>query len=257
MGLGSARPINLFHLHPLPLYAITPAQIVTTMITLYGVATGTDLQRLREPLLEPLNDLEPFMAKFKLNTLKLTASGYGKSPYDYFEAFLTTLQGFPIVATSMSTFYAQHPRVADHTIANLFPFLIPQIPFLLAQSNASPFSGASFCFFCFPSLRFFSRMYTESKVVLVQSVFLIFFNAVFFSVFFLLNAPVYLSFGRLLIDRHTLDQNKLAFSIQPCILLSNEVSQLNSQFINCSSCLCVCVNNSDLIVIDIHNTQLS
>jgi hypothetical protein len=132
--------------HPLPLYAITPAQIVTTMITLYGVATGTDLQRLREPLLEPLKalaELEPFMAKFKLNTLKLTASGYGKSPYDYFEAFLTTLQGFPIVATSMSTFYAQNPRVADHTIANLFPFLIPQIPFLLAQSNASPFSGAA------------------------------------------------------------------------------------------------------------------
>ncbi len=83
------------------------------------------------------------MAKFKLNTLKLTANGYGKSPYDYFEAFLTTPQGFPIVATSMSTFYAQHPRVADHTIANLFPFLIPQIPFLLAQSNASPFSGAA------------------------------------------------------------------------------------------------------------------
>ncbi len=43
----------------------------------------------------------------------------------------------------MSTFYARHPRVADHTIANLFPFLIPQIPFLLAQSNASPFSGAA------------------------------------------------------------------------------------------------------------------
>jgi hypothetical protein len=43
----------------------------------------------------------------------------------------------------MSTFYAQHPRVADHTITNLFQFLIPQIPFLLAQSHASPFSGAA------------------------------------------------------------------------------------------------------------------
>jgi hypothetical protein len=132
--------------HPLPLYAITPAQIVDTMITLYGVTTGTDLQRLREPLLEPLKvlaELETFMAKFKLKTLKLTASGHGKSPYEYFETFLATLQGFPIVATSMSTFYAQHPRVADHTIATLFPFLIPQIPFLLAQSNAFPFSGAA------------------------------------------------------------------------------------------------------------------
>ncbi len=71
--------------HPLPLYAITPAQIVTTMITSYGVATGTDLhvQRLQLPLLEPLKalaELEPFMAKFKLNTLKLTASGYMESP---------------------------------------------------------------------------------------------------------------------------------------------------------------------------------
>ncbi len=115
-------------------------------MTLYGVATGTDLQRLREPLLEPLkalSELEPFMARFKLNTLKLTASGYGKSPYDYFEAFLTTLQDFPIVATSMFTFYAQHLRVADHTITNLFQFLIPQIPFLLSQSHASPFSGAA------------------------------------------------------------------------------------------------------------------
>jgi hypothetical protein len=82
------------------------------MITLYGVAIGTDLQRLREPLLEPLKalaELEPFVAKFKLNTLKLTASGYGQSPYDYFEAFLTTLQGFPIVAISMSTFLRPTP----------------------------------------------------------------------------------------------------------------------------------------------------
>jgi hypothetical protein len=43
----------------------------------------------------------------------------------------------------MSKFYAQHPRVADPTIANMFPFLNPQIQFLLAQSNASPFSGAA------------------------------------------------------------------------------------------------------------------
>jgi hypothetical protein len=78
------------------------------------------------------------MTKFKLNTLKLTTSGSM-----YFETFLTTIHGLPIVATSMSTFYAQHPRVADHTVASLFPFLIPQIPFLLAQSNASPFSGAA------------------------------------------------------------------------------------------------------------------
>jgi hypothetical protein len=40
--------------HPLPLYAITPAQIVGEMFTVYEVATGTDLQILREPLLEPL-----------------------------------------------------------------------------------------------------------------------------------------------------------------------------------------------------------
>jgi hypothetical protein len=86
------------------------------MTLLYGVATGTDLQR--EPLLEPLKalaELEPFMAKFKLNTMKLTASGYGKSPYDYFEAFLTTLQGFPIVATSMSTSTHESPTTPSPT----------------------------------------------------------------------------------------------------------------------------------------------
>jgi hypothetical protein len=72
---------------------------VGEIFTVYGVATGTDLQRLREPLLEPLKalaDLEPFMAKFKLTTLKLTTSGHGKSPYEYFEAFLITLQGFSL-----------------------------------------------------------------------------------------------------------------------------------------------------------------
>jgi hypothetical protein len=80
--LESIGDTNRTHLeasfHPLPLYAITPAQIVTAMMTLYGVATGTDLQRLRKPLLEPLkalSELEPFMARFKFNTLKLTASG--------------------------------------------------------------------------------------------------------------------------------------------------------------------------------------
>ena len=59
--LESIGDTNRTHLeasfHPLPLYAITPAQIVTAMMTLYGVATGTDLQRLREPLLEPLKAL--------------------------------------------------------------------------------------------------------------------------------------------------------------------------------------------------------
>ncbi len=96
------------------------------MTLLYGVATDTDLQRLREPLLEPLKalaELEPFMVKFKLNTMKLTASGYEKSPYDYFEAFLTTLQGFPIqyvyflrpVPTSRRPHHRQPVPVPDPT----------------------------------------------------------------------------------------------------------------------------------------------
>ena len=42
---------------PAPLYSLTPMQIVEAMLLEYGETTGTDLQRLRAPLQEPLTSL--------------------------------------------------------------------------------------------------------------------------------------------------------------------------------------------------------
>jgi hypothetical protein len=111
-----------------------------------GETTGTDLQRLRAPLQEPLTslaDLERHMNKFMLASKTLTATGHGKNPYEYFETFLKTVRGFPVVAQTLSTFYVAHPAIAQHTIATLLPHLKAQNAFMMAQSTASPFSGAA------------------------------------------------------------------------------------------------------------------
>jgi hypothetical protein len=121
-------------------------QIVEAMLQQYGETTGTDLQRLRAPLQEPLTslaDLECHMNKFMLASEKLTATGRGKNPYEYFETFLETVRGFPIVAQTLPTYYAANPTIAQHTIATLFPHLKAQHAFMMAQSTASPFSGAA------------------------------------------------------------------------------------------------------------------
>ena len=100
--------------NPTPLYALTPFQIVEAMFAKHGTLAGQDLARLRAPLQEPLTavaDLERHMDKFMLAAKKLTLSGQGKQPYEYFEAFLATVQAFPVVAGSMSTYYAVHPTV--------------------------------------------------------------------------------------------------------------------------------------------------
>ena len=131
---------------PAPLYSLTPMQIVEAMLQEYGETTGTDLQRLRAPLQEPLTslaDLERHMNNFMLASKKLTATGRGKNPYEYFEAFLETVRGFPVVAQTLSTYYAANPAIAQHTIATLFPHLKAQHAFMMAQSTASPFSGAA------------------------------------------------------------------------------------------------------------------
>ncbi len=48
------------------------------------------------------------MNKFMLASKKLTATDRGKNPYDYFETFLETVSGFPVVAQTLSTFYVAH-----------------------------------------------------------------------------------------------------------------------------------------------------
>ncbi len=87
----------------IPLYALTPFQIVEAMFTKHGVLAGQDLSRLRAPLQEPLTavaDLERHMDKFLLVAKKLTLAGQDKQPYEYFEAFLATVQAFPVVGSS-------------------------------------------------------------------------------------------------------------------------------------------------------------
>jgi hypothetical protein len=116
------------------------------MLQEYGETMGTDLQRLRAPLQEPLTplaDLERHMNKFMLASKKLTATGRGKKPYEHFETFLETVRGFSMVAQTLSTHYAANPAIAQHTIATLFPHLKAQHAFMMAQSTASPFSGAA------------------------------------------------------------------------------------------------------------------
>lgn len=128
------------------IYALTPAQIVTTMIAKHGVATGDDIQRLKEPLsqaLLSLSDFERHMGKYLLASQKLTRAGQGLTDYAYFQAFLLTVQDFPAMTQSMSLYYAQYPTVGQKSLATLFPFLTEQKEFILQQSAFSLFSGAA------------------------------------------------------------------------------------------------------------------
>ena len=103
------------------------------MMTEHGTTSAEDLKKLRAPLHEPLKalaDLERHMNAFLLASKKLTKSGQGKTPYEYFEAFLETLKGFPVVGLSMPTFYAQYPTMDRQILAVPVP-----------QSPASVYAG--------------------------------------------------------------------------------------------------------------------
>ena len=127
-------------------YALTPRQIVDTMIAKHGIPTSDDINKLREPLsraLTSLSDLESHMGNFLLASQRLTRSGQGETPYHYFELFLVTVSGFPSVAHSMTTYYAQYPAVLQQDLATLFPFLEKMRDHLAKTDPASPFSGAA------------------------------------------------------------------------------------------------------------------
>ena len=83
------------------------------------------------------------MDKFLLAAKKMTLAGQGKQPYEYFEAFLVSVQSFPVVAGFMSTYYAIQPTVDVQNIDTLFPYLKSQHPYMLQTVGASPFSGAA------------------------------------------------------------------------------------------------------------------
>jgi hypothetical protein len=90
-----------------PLYSLTPRQIVDAMFAEHGMTNPQDLAVLRAPLHEPLPalaNLERHMNTFLLASKKLTTAGQGKTPsYEYFEIFLETLKGFPVVGQCAST----------------------------------------------------------------------------------------------------------------------------------------------------------
>jgi hypothetical protein len=51
------------------------------------------------------------MANFLLASQRLTRSGQGKRPYEYFESYLVTVTGFPSVALAMLGYYARYPAI--------------------------------------------------------------------------------------------------------------------------------------------------
>ena len=131
---------------PAPLYSLTPREIVDAMFAQHGTTNPQDLVLLRAPLHEPLPalaNLERHMNSFLLASKKLTTAGQGKTPYEYFEIFLETLKGFPVVGQCLPAYYAVNPTMATRNLGTLFPYLKSQLDFLLAQSTASPFSGAA------------------------------------------------------------------------------------------------------------------
>ena len=70
-------------MHPVPVYSLSPRQIVDAMFIKHGQTAGPDLQKLRDPLLKllpALTELETHMNLFMLASIKLTASGHGENP---------------------------------------------------------------------------------------------------------------------------------------------------------------------------------
>jgi hypothetical protein len=81
-------------------YMLTPRQIVDTMLDKHGVATGDDANKLLIPLsqqLTSLSDLTKHMSTFLLASQRLTRSGQGETPYNYFKLFLESVAGFPSI----------------------------------------------------------------------------------------------------------------------------------------------------------------
>jgi hypothetical protein len=127
-------------------YMLTPIQIVTTMLAQHGVATGDDVSKLQDPLsraMTSLSELTKHMATFLLASQRLTRSGQGETPYKYFKLFLETVASFPSIGQSLTTYYAQHPAIAQQSVGTLFPFLEQMKDHLLRNEPSTPFSGAA------------------------------------------------------------------------------------------------------------------
>jgi hypothetical protein len=97
--------------------------MVTKMFRKHAALTGPDLQKVRDPLHEPLvaiADLEKHMTSFQLASMKLSETGHGEDAYRYFEWFKETVKVYPLIATTMVGYYAMQPLVALQNIVTLF-----------------------------------------------------------------------------------------------------------------------------------------
>jgi hypothetical protein len=119
---------------PTPLHFLTPRQIIDCMFKNHASLTGPDLKKLRVPLFEPLQavaELEAHVGKFVLGSLKLTATCHGEDSYRYFELFLETINGFPLISTTLDGFYQRYPTVPQQTITTQFGYLEPMFSHLI------------------------------------------------------------------------------------------------------------------------------
>ncbi len=127
------------------LYALLPRQVIDAMITKHGVFTGDDIAKLRAPLSSPLMwlfGLVGHQEKYLLASQRLTRIGQGETPFKYFEMFLETVKGFPLVLHCMTP-YVANPGIRTQSLATLFPFLEGMLPVLLKNNPGSPFTGAA------------------------------------------------------------------------------------------------------------------
>ena len=146
--MDSVGPVNKTLLkvafNPTPLHFLTPRQIIDCMFLKHAALAGPDLKKLRAPLFEPLQavaELEAHMGKFVLASLKLSATGHGEDPYRYFELFLESIKGFPLISSTLDGFYQRHPTVPQQSITTLFGYLEPMVSHLIEQAGSAPFSG--------------------------------------------------------------------------------------------------------------------
>ncbi len=88
-------------------------------------------------------DLEAHIGKFLLASLKLSATGHGEEPYRYFELFLESIKGFPLISTTLDGFYQRYPTVPQQNITTLFGYLESMVSHLINQTGSTPFSGGA------------------------------------------------------------------------------------------------------------------
>ena len=144
-SIGEANEDTLRTTFPaLAPYMLIPRQIVDTMLAKHGVVTGDDVSKLLLPLSQPLtalSDLTKHMSSFLLASQRLTRSGQGETPYNYFKLFLETVSAFPSVGMCMTTYYSAHPAIINQSLATLFPHLENMKDYLLKADPGTPFSG--------------------------------------------------------------------------------------------------------------------